>query len=627
MSLLASLAGRNASRRTDRGAAQLRATVQILESLQALPLELTRLAVASTCVETLRKVLEPFGFYCRLWVHNPEWKMLQGIGPHPGERPGALQNLPTKSCPAFATQDLFLMVPGGHPCPAERLSYGAHVCLPITLAREAFGVLLVGAFRESGFSKEELSFLHSISKAVALAFHRYHLMQNLHEKVEDLRYSYEVGATTLASYISSTQSIDQTTIQILDGVIKILKADRAVLMLWNPESQQLETYLVRGTDYVVQSRLRLQIGEGIAGWALRLREPYWAEYAMGDPHYLPSGRPIQSLLCVPLFASDGQPLGVINATTLAQPRAFSQREIDVLKLFGQRAALALENAQLHQREREHVQKLKELDQMKSQFLSSVTHELKGPLTGIRGFCEALRLGAAGRLTPPQEDLLIHVQRQVDLQERMVQDLVDLARMEKGQWSLELQRCDLEKLLREEFQRGRVEAIERGIAINLELPPQPTPSIMADEQRIRQVLWNLLYNAFKCTPEGGQVHLRLNVTQDAVHVSVEDTGYGLPPETLEKVFEKFYQIPNHPSQKGGPPQASLAKGGLGLGLAICRQIVQGHGGRIWASSEGPGHGATFSFTLPLSKSIPLTLPSPPLCGGEDKGEGACRSFAA
>ena len=119
-------------------------------------------------------------------------------------------------------------------------------------------------------------------------------------------------------------------------------------------------------------------------------DPYWAEYAMSDPHYLPSAQPIKSLLCVPVFTVDRKPLGVINAVTVKETRAFTEREITFLKSFGQQAALAIENAQLHHKNRSHIEQLKELDKMKSQFLSLVSHDLRGPLTGMRGNCEILK---------------------------------------------------------------------------------------------------------------------------------------------------------------------------------------------------------------------------------------------
>src|SRR5262249_54510806 len=149
---------------------------------------------------------------------------------------------------------------------------------------------------------------------------------------------------------------------------------------------------------------------------------YWAEYAMGDPHYVESIQRICSLLCVPVYGANRQPVGVINATTMDKARVFLPREIDFLTSFGRQAALAIENARLHQRSRANIDQLNEVSKLKSQFLSLVSHDLRGPLTGIRGFSEVLKQGA-DPLTPHQLEMLEQMEQQVVLQERMVDDLL------------------------------------------------------------------------------------------------------------------------------------------------------------------------------------------------------------
>jgi signal transduction histidine kinase len=215
--------------------------------------------------------------------------------------------------------------------------------------------------------------------------------------------------------------------------------------------------------------------------------------------------------------------------------------------------------------------------------------LRGPLTGVRGFAEILKQQTAGPLNTSQLEMLEQLERQVDHQERMVDDLLDLARMEKGRLSVFPRETDLSALLKEEVDKAQSTAKERGITMELVISPNENLSaVFIDPGRMRQVTWNLVHNALKFTPEGGQVTVSANATEPHVIVEVRDSGAGLSPETQEKIFEKFFQI---------TPGGSKGAQGLGLGLAICKEIIQAHGGKIEAYSAGIGQGTQMRITLP------------------------------
>jgi signal transduction histidine kinase len=288
--------------------------------------------------------------------------------------------------------------------------------------------------------------------------------------------------------------------------------------------------------------------------------------------------------------SRGEPLGVINALTLERVRGFSKRDIDFLALFARQAALAIENALLHEEGTRRITQLQELDKMKSDFLSSVSHELRGPLTAIEGFSEVLASGVNGRLNPKQLELLEQVSMAARAQMRMVQDLLDLSAIERGFWRIEKAPCSLARILMEEFEKARLFANGQGIQMTLSLPPEEPPMIEADAERIRQVVWNLLHNAVKYTRSGDRVDLGLSEEQGGLRVTVADTGAGIPTDSLEKIFLKFHQAHGQLSQRVG---------GLGLGLALAKEIVEAHGGWIRAESKGLGHGSHFIFSLPFS----------------------------
>ncbi|MFA5974863.1 MAG: ATP-binding protein [Elusimicrobiota bacterium] len=577
-----------------RGVNALRTTVVFLDALNALPPSLSSEDLQQRILEQLNEVLRPLRVYPRLWILNPAWKTLQGFGEHPALRPGSLHHLPILACPVFALRQPFRYRQAeGNPWFSEQFNYAKHLCLPILNDPDCYGVAFLGSYDTAPWNAEDLHLFDMLMQSIALTIHRRALFVKLQEKIAELNFSFEVGTTSLATFMGSTQSIDETTLRILDGVIAILKVDRATLMLWDPNKKALQSQWVRGGDFQVRSPISLHMGEGMAGWALQTRQPYWAEYAMGDPHYRASAQPICSLLCVPVFTIDGQPLGVINAVTTQSPRIFLEREINFLTAFGRQAALAIENAQLHHKSRANIDQLSDLNQMKSQFLSLVSHDLRGPLTGVRGFCEVLRAETTGPLTPRQIELIEHMERQVELQERMVDDLLDLARMEKGQLSIHPAPTDLATLLKEEVEKSQPEARERRIALNLVVQGREALlAVSVDGDRIRQVIWNLIHNALKFTPEEGRVVVRALGGPESVTIDVEDTGVGLSHETQDVVFDKFFQV---------SPGGSKGAQGLGLGLAICKEIVLSHRGKIWAQSPGLGLGTAISFTLPVAAS--------------------------
>lgn len=595
--ILLSLRSRKKDRTLQRNVRVLQTTVKFLEATNALPPAFSLEEIHARILKELREALKPFRVYPRLWIADAAWKTLRGVGEHPALRPGSLHHLPMAACPAFSLKHPFrYSQAAGDPCPSEQFNYAKHLCLPVVNERDCFGVLFLGTYAPAPWDTEELRLFEMLAQSVALTLQRKTLFESLQEKITELNFSFEVGAAALASFGGSTQSIAETTLQILDSVLSILKVDRASLMLWDPASERLQTQWVRGGDFKIESPLRLAMGEGMAGWALKTGEPYWAEYAMGDPHYLPSAQPIRSLLCVPVYTMDGQPLGVINAVTAQTPRVYVAREINFLISFGRQAALAIENARLHHKSRANIDQLNELHKLKSQFLSLVSHDLRGPLTGIRGFCEVLKQESLGSMNPAQRELVEQLARQADLQERMVDDLLDLARMEKGRLSIHPVPTDLAALLREEVEKSQLEARERRITLTLSVSLPPSRNVMnVDGGRIRQTVWNLIHNALKFTPEDGRVVVRAAVEGQSVRIDVEDTGVGLAADAQERVFDKFFQI---------SPGGSKGAQGLGLGLAICKEIVQAHQGQIRAQSPGSGLGTTISFTLPFSQSASL-----------------------
>ncbi|MHB1463746.1 MAG: ATP-binding protein [Thermoleophilia bacterium] len=229
-------------------------------------------------------------------------------------------------------------------------------------------------------------------------------------------------------------------------------------------------------------------------------------------------------------------------------------------------------------------KLREVDLLKSEFLANMSHELRTPLNSIIGFSKLILDGLDGEINPEQEHDLGIVYVNAGELLRMIDDLLGLAKIEAGRVSLELQPADPADIAREVVMSFRSTAAEKGLELKLELPPE-MEAVVTDRGKIRQVLMNLVGNAFKFTEAGG-VRLAIEQTSDTTVFVVSDTGAGLTPDQMEAVFDRFYQVAPSPAEVGG----------VGLGLAISKRFVEMHGGRIWVESS-PGKGSTFSFFIP------------------------------
>jgi two-component system phosphate regulon sensor histidine kinase PhoR len=241
-----------------------------------------------------------------------------------------------------------------------------------------------------------------------------------------------------------------------------------------------------------------------------------------------------------------------------------------------------------------VTELRRLERVRREFVANVSHELRTPLASIRAVVETLEAGAADDPAVAGE-FFRRIIGEVDHLVGLVDELLDLARLESGRAVLIAEICDPVDMLMRVVERMRTQVERAGLVIRIEVAPG-LPRVWVDRGRIEQVLINLIHNAVKFTPEGGEIVIQAGVTDGKLQVSVRDTGVGITAEELPRIFERFYKT-----------DAARRSAGSGLGLAIAKRIVQGHGGTIWAEST-PGHGATFSFTMPLAMA-PDELPAP------------------
>ena len=265
---------------------------------------------------------------------------------------------------------------------------------------------------------------------------------------------------------------------------------------------------------------------------------------------------------------------------------FSDKDIALLRTFADQAVIAIQNARLFREIEDKSRQLEVANQHKSAFLASMSHELRTPLNAIIGFSEVLLARFFGELNEKQDDYLKDIHSSGKHLLALINDVLDLSKVEAGRMELELSEFDAPAALSDAMTLIRERAMKHGIALGLDVAPG-IAAMTADERKFKQILLNLLSNAVKFTPDGGRVDVSATRDGAGLVVAVRDTGIGIAPEDQQAVFEEFRQVGAHYTSKAE---------GTGLGLALTRRFVELHGGRIWLESA-PGKGSTFYFTIP------------------------------
>jgi len=310
-----------------------------------------------------------------------------------------------------------------------------------------------------------------------------------------------------------------------------------------------------------------------------------------DDEHLRSLRSLgyRSAMIVALEAR-GRVVGALSLATSTSGRVFGPDDLAQVEDLARRAAVAVENARL-------LAEAQEANRIKEDILATVSHELRTPLQAILGWVHVLR---QGKLAPERFTRALDImERAGRAQARLIEDLLDVSRIVAGKLALESRPVNLASIVRQVLDEQRPAADEKQVRVRAELG-SGVDVIAGDPTRLRQVIANLLGNALKFTPSGGQVVVRLESAGDDVRLLVKDTGEGVRPEFLPHVFEAFRQA---------NASARRRHGGLGLGLAIVRQVVELHGGRVEARSEGEGRGAEFIVTLPLARVVDTSVAVP------------------
>jgi len=428
------------------------------------------------------------------------------------------------------------------------------IAMPLLVAEDVIGVLLVFHRKVDFFSAELLNMVKAIAGQVAVAINNAHLYELIRDQAERL------GSMLRREQEDASRS--QAILEaVADGVLVTGSNNRISFL--NQSAEQilnLESGRVIGQSLDVFGGL---FGKSAGPWMQAIRD--WSDapaaYQQGDTFAeqidLENGRIVLVHLAPVILQSDF--LGTVSI--------FRDITHEV-----------------------------EVDRLKSEFVATVSHELRTPMTSIRGYVDVLLMGAAGAVNENQTHFLNIVKNNTERLNILVNDLLDISRIESGRVTLSPQALDLrevaEEVIEDVLRRSQEE--NKPMALSLDAP-RKLPRVYGDVERVRQIMGNLIYNAYHYTPENGTITVHIHSLNGGheVQVDVQDNGVGISMDDQSRVFERFYR---------GEHPLVLATPGTGLGLSIVKQIVEMHKGRIWMKSSGiPGEGSTFSFTLPTYES--------------------------
>jgi len=427
------------------------------------------------------------------------------------------------------------------------------------------------------------------------------------------RYNYRRTLLNLSEALSTILRLDELSETLLTQLNEALQPEFAALVLRRRSEYQVYRQIGNA------EKLSVALGE------------LDVESIRGRPE-----RIIDSMLAIPLL-SKGNLVGVILLGGKLSGQRYNAEDISLMEILSHQTAISIENATIYERLRERVsfmdeaynrlvetfrrsnpeltppekpeleeediiseldmiaealvrssERLRALDELKSQFLSNVSHELRTPLTSIKGYADNLLDGVVGELDERQRRYIERISQNSERLVKMINDLLSLSRIEAGRIEFNPVNLSLYSLMEEMVFEFTNIAEKKGVSLSFDCPPDLT--IFADGDKLREIIINLVDNAIKFTPSGGKVTLQAEEREKYVDISVEDTGAGIPPESLDEIFDRFHQV---------QMREKVNSEGIGIGLAIVKSLVELHGGNVIVRSE-PGKGSRFTVTLPKEK---------------------------
>jgi signal transduction histidine kinase len=474
---------------------------------------------------------------------------------------------------------------------------GVRTILAVPLIREgtAIGTIAIRRREVRPFTEKQIALVKTFADQAVIAIENVRLFRELRERtdeltrsVEELRALGEVGRA-----VGSTLDLETVLSTIVSRASQLSGGDGGAIYEYD-EAARL--FRLRGADSLEEQLLEalraapVRFGEGAMGRAAAERMPVQIADILAPGAYggrfrgLLERAGFRALLAIPLLREET----VVGALIVRrrEPGLFPDATVSLLQTFAAQSVLAIQNARLYRELEEKGRELEVASRHKGQFLANMSHELRTPLNAILGYTELILDQIYGEVPERIREVLDRIDRSGRHLLGLINDVLDLSKIEAGQLTLALADYSLQEVVHAVVTQVESLAAEKGLALRAAAPPD-LPAGRGDERRLTQVLLNLAGNAIKFT-ESGEVAIDVGVRDGSFVVAVRDTGPGIAPADQARIFEEFHQADSSSTRK---------KGGTGLGLSIARRIVELHGGRLAVESV-LGTGATFSFTIPV-----------------------------
>jgi PAS domain S-box-containing protein len=487
---------------------------------------------------------------------------------------------------------------------AAREGMVAFAGYPLIVAERLVGVM--GLFARHPLNEATLQAMSSVANGIALGIERKRAEEKLREQAEVIETVNRVGQTLAAELDQHklVQAVTDAATEIAGAhfgsfFYNVLDERGASYMLYTLSGVPGEAFahfpMPRNTDIFAPTFN----GEGTVLIADVKKDP---RYGKNSPYYgMPEGHlPVTSYLAVPVISRSGEVLGGLF---FGHPEegVFTERAARIVEGLAAQTAVAMDNARLYEtaqraraeaeqtaQEKERLyREAQESSRLKDEFLATVSHELRTPLTAILGWAHMLRTGQFGDDSALKA--IETIERNARSQSQLIDDLLDVSRIITGKLRIDVRPVDPNTFIESAVEAVRPAAEAKGVRVQ-RIMDTGVATVSGDPVRLQQVVWNLLSNAIKFTPRGGRVQVRLERVNSHVEISVSDNGAGIAPEFLPYVFDRFRQADQRTTRQHG---------GLGLGLAIVRHLVELHGGTVRAESPGEGQGSTFMVLLPVA----------------------------
>ena len=473
----------------------------------------------------------------------------------------------------------------------EFAPHGSLLGVPMLRGGELLGVIILIMGEVRPFTDKQIELVTTFADQAVIAIENVRLFDEVQARTSDLARSVEElrGLGEVTQAVNSTLDLQTVLDTIVAKATQLSGTEAGVIYVFDEANRRFElraTYGMTPDMIAVIKEHHADFSEAVR-MATQRREP--DQVADLQPssraNELVMGLGYRARLVVPLLAP-GQIVGALVVRRKARGE-FPTNSIDLLKTFAAQSALAIQNARLFSEIEDKSRQLAEASQHKSQFLANMSHELRTPLNAILGYAELIIDNVYGETPDKMRDVLDRIQRNGKHLLGLINDVLDLSKIEAGQLNLALADYSLKDVVHGVYSAVEPLASEKKLAFKVEVPSN-LPRGRGDERRLTQVLLNLVGNAIKFT-DRGEVVVRAGAANGTFSLSVRDTGPGIAENDQVKLFQEFQQADNSITRK---------KGGTGLGLAISKRIIELHGGKIWVESR-PGQGSTFSFTLPVT----------------------------